>query len=62
MRAVEISLTIVWLYIGMTCEHAVSRKQFGSPLAEFGLIQVKWVKVNLRTCIGSCVFQLDILN
>ena len=29
------------LSAGMTCEHAVSRKQFGSPLSEFGLIQVK---------------------
>ena len=29
------------LSAGMTREHAVSRKQFGSPLSEFGLIQVK---------------------
>lgn len=41
ISGLEISLTIVLLYTGMTCEHAVSRKQFGSPLAEFGLIQVK---------------------
>lgn len=36
-----LEISIVLLYTGMTCEHAVSRKQFGSPLAEFGLIQVK---------------------
>uniref|UniRef100_K1QHQ6 Acyl-CoA dehydrogenase family member 9, mitochondrial n=1 Tax=Magallana gigas TaxID=29159 RepID=K1QHQ6_MAGGI len=35
--------------IGMTCEHAVSRKQFGSPLAEFGLIQEKFAQMTITT-------------
>ncbi|XP_062606402.1 complex I assembly factor ACAD9, mitochondrial-like isoform X2 [Saccostrea cucullata] len=35
--------------IGMTCEHAVTRKQFGAPLSEFGLIQEKFAQMTITT-------------
>ncbi|KAG8236345.1 hypothetical protein J437_LFUL010479, partial [Ladona fulva] len=31
--------------MNMTAEHAISRKQFGSPLKDFGLIQEKFAKI-----------------